>query len=192
MGLSRLFATWDEKAASGKILPSADPELSQELHRLLIGQDERLLLDLRFWQWMTTVPLRSYTAARWVRDLVEKPERLAEPAVQAHYLGSASMAGFSRNAASRLYWAAAELWTEEDDYRWVNVVLGTPDFFTSLFERQLELFRPLAVEIAKVLEFASETERRKTIMNLNHVLTTVVVESLNGEQLNELVESCRP
>ena len=29
-------------------------------------------------------------------------------------------------------------------------------------------------------------------MNLNHVMTTVVVEALRPAQLTELVESCRP
>ena len=191
-GLAQVAKRWKEIASEGPIPARHDAELARELHGALRDTDKRVLLDQRFWQWLTTGPFADYTQARWVPGLAEQPHLLDELAVQKRYLGGGSLNGMSRNALSRLFWGAETLWTPGDQYRWSDVVVGNQDFYTALFERRLGLYPALAVVVAENLENAAESERRETLMNLNHVMTTVVVEALRPAQLTELVESCRP
>ncbi|MDW3217091.1 MAG: DUF6339 family protein [Acidimicrobiales bacterium] len=187
-----IVASWRERSAAGPVPPSSDTQLARELHGVLNEIDERVLVDERLWQWMTTVPFAEYTSARWIPGLSDDPELLQKPAAQKRFLGGGSLNGMSRNAVGRLFWAAQTLWTPEDGYRWSDVVLGNQDFYSAVFERNLGLYAPLAVVAARLLEHADEGERRETLKNLNHVMTTVVVESLVEDDLAQLVESCRP
>jgi len=191
-GLEGLVADLDQQSAAGRIASDTDAAVAQRLHGALLALEDRALTDQRLWQWLTTVPFRRYTGARWVPDLATNPELLQQPAVQKRYLGGSSLNGTSRNALARLFWCARSLWSPAEGYRLSDIVLGNQDFYQALFERKLGLHAPLVAAAADRLRDSGEKERRDTLKNLNHVLTTVAVEYLDGDELVHLVESCRP
>jgi hypothetical protein len=190
--LQPVVETVNKMAAAGRVAASEDAGIARQLHSALKGLDQRTLTDQCLWQWMTTVPFRDYTESRWVPGLRTQPDLLHKPSVQKRYLGGHSLNGMSRNAVARLFWCAKVLWTPDDGYRYSDIVLGNQDFYQGLFERTLGLHGPLVAAAAAVLEHSDEDERRETLKNLNHIMTTVTVEVLNPDELGRLVESCRP
>jgi hypothetical protein len=188
-GLDRL----KKKLATGEYSSSDDADVAQQIHGVFRDLDDRTMTDTQMWQWLTTTQFKHYVLDRW------KPKNknldLTKPSAQAHFLAGGSMAGVSRNALARLYWAANTLWTDDDGYKYSDVVLGVPDLYSGIFEREFGLHPPLAREFAK--QYAkgkkiSEAEHREWLKNVNHVLTTVVVEGFKEGQLAKFVKSCRP
>ena len=188
-GLDRL----KKKLATGNYSSSDDANVAQQIHGVFRNLDDRTMTDTQMWQWLTTTQFKHYVLDRW------KPKNknldLTKHAAQQHFLAGGSMAGISRNALARLYWAANTLWTEEDGYKYSDVVLNVPDLYSGMFERELGHHPPLAREFAK--QYAkggkvSEDVHREWLKNVNHVLTTVAVEGFNEGQLAKFVKSCRP
>lgn len=188
-GLDRL----KKKLATGNYSSSDDANVAQQIHGVFRNLDDRTMTDTQMWQWLTTTQFKHYVRDRW------KPKNknldLTNHAAQQRFLAGGSMAGISRNALARLYWAANTLWTEEDGYKYSDVVLNVQDLYSGIFERELGLHPPLAREFAK--QYAkggkiSEDVHREWLKNVNHVLTTVAVEGFNEGQLAKFVKSCRP
>ena len=182
------LAELKEKLGSGEYSSSNDAEVGREIHMIFRDLDDRITTDAQMWQWLTTKQFKHYVRSRWNVD----DEDMMKTSAQIRFLGGGSLAGISRNALARLYWAANTLWTEDNGYEYSDQVLGDQDLYAAIFERNLGLYPPLARELAKQCGTEPEAVHREWIKNVNHVLTTITMEALNEKQLAEFVKSCRP
>ena len=169
----------------GREVREWDTELATALHRDLMELSNRDALDMRFWHWMCTIPFRAYVQARWA----SRGEEVS--AVDAsRYLGTPSLRGVSRNALARLLLAVRALWSTEDGYRWVEMAFENQDRFQGIFERRLGLHRPAAKACLVKLKGVPESVHREALRRLDHILTTVVVEALDQDEVEQLLDDC--
>jgi len=173
---------------NGQIRPRDDAPLAVALHKALRDIPARVLLDMQFWHWLCLGPLRPYVLARWCDGLEPKSASTLGPAPLRHFIGSSSMVGFARNAATRLYWIADVSFSERSDYSAVPTLFGNTDLMSGIFERKLGLDRRAALHFSERLAPEKEKIRREVLRDLNLVLTTTALEFLSVDDLKELVE----
>jgi hypothetical protein len=168
---------------------SWDRELVQPLYKALKGLPRRTLVDIRFWHWLCIVPLQDFVWYRWYGQIPEDP-RMALNQSQAligRFTGTSSLNGFSRNALARLYWCAATLYTEEEEFHWVELVLSNQDLYQAIFERKFSLYPPAVRACLIELKDRTEAERREAIKRFNYHLTTIVLETLTEEEIRKVL-----
>ena len=165
-----------------------DARLVEPLHRALRNLSRRLATDMGFWHWLCTVQFQDVVWRRW-SPLEQPGGRLDEipPSVAERFLGRPSLRGFSRNALSRLWWAAECLVDQNGNYEWARRVFERQDLFQAIFERRFGLYPPAARACVKKYWQAHETRWRQGIKWLNHYLTTLVAESLTEDEIFALL-----
>jgi hypothetical protein len=105
-----------------------------------------------------------------------------------HFVGGASLVGFSRNAAARLFFGADASWNHAGDYSELDAVFANTDLYTGIFERKFALSSAAAVLLSHRLMSEPEDLRRAVLRRLNFVLTTTSLEALSDDQLLSLME----
>lgn len=163
-----------------------DQRMASALHRALRPLTRRDAADMRLWHWLCVGPLQDFV---WVRWHGSKPGDIGAALTTGmidRFLGSQSLRGVSRNALARLWWCVDALQGTDGD-RLAQVVLGNQDFFVNLFERRFSICRPVARGFVRALEHSEESERREASKLLNHLLTTIVAETLTEEQVVRLL-----
>lgn len=184
-GLMRGLIQRDEK------VPTWDAQLVEPFHRALVGLPRNLALDMRFWHWMTTTPLSELVWLRWY-GRVPPPDEMSTvltPSLSERFLGGDSLHGVSRNALARLWWCGASLVTDDDEYALAQQVLQRQDLFQAIFERRLGLYPPAARACVRELFHASEDRWRRAIARLNHVITTISLETLTEDDITSLLRA---
>lgn len=166
---------------------STDAVLAPVLHTALRSAPRRLLLDMRFWHWMTCEQFPDYVLRRWASDVDVDVDVSLTAGQQERFLGNASLVGISRNALARLYWCADTLYSETDGYELVGRMLSNQDLFTGVFERQFGLVKPVARACARGLLDRREDERRAALRRLNLEASTVCLEALTEADVMELL-----
>ncbi len=184
--------------AGDKLKTNSDAHLARLLHKSLRHIDRRTLTDPNLWQWMSLNRFPEYVAWRWfdglsLRDLdardAEGVHVIKDSAVE-HFLGGASLRGVSRNALARLFWGAEAAWVQgigEDRYLDVDTVFKFADLFSGVFERLVCLRADAAIKVMRDIKGRSENSRRSIMLNLNLVLSTTCLESLDMNTYSELV-----
>lgn len=173
--------------AMGKRSSGWDAELAPVLHGALRRCSRRTLLDMRFWHWMAVAEMRDFVLRRWCSAREVTTETVLKSNEAGHFLGRPTLNGVSRNGVARLYWSAEALYTPEEGYGLVPVVLGSQDFFKGIFERRFCLHRPAARACAKALAGRTEDERRDDLRLLNLYASTIVLEALDEDGVRKLV-----
>jgi hypothetical protein len=168
---------------------SWDRELVQPLYKALRGLPRRTLVDMRFWHWLCIVPLRDFVWYRWYGQIPDDPRTALSQnqALIGRFTGTASLNGFSRNALTRLYWSAATLYTEEEGFHWIELVLSNQDLYQAIFERKFSLYPPAVRACLIELKDRSEAERREAIKRFNYHLTTIVLETLTEDDIRKVL-----
>jgi len=166
-----------------------DRELVKPLYEALNRLPRRTLVDMRFWHWLCTSPLRDFVWYRWHGQLPDDPRSVLNQsqALVGRFTGTPSLNGFSRNALTRLYWCAATLYTEEEGFYWVELALRNQDLYQAIFERKFSLYPPAVRACLRELKDKSETERREATKRLNHHLTTIVLETLTEDDIRNVL-----
>ena len=181
-----------------KLKTNSDAHLARLLHESLRHIDRRTLTDPLVWQWMTLDLFPEYVAWRWfdglsLGDLNEREaegEYVIKDSAVVHFLGGASLEGVSRNALARLFWGAEAAWvqgTGNDRYMDVDTVFKFADLFSGVVERLVCLRADAAIKVMRDIKGRSEESRRSIMVNLNLVLSTTCLESLDMNTYSELV-----
>lgn len=165
----------------------SEAQLARPIFLAMSGLPNRLLNDVGMWAWLAVGPFSGFAVYRWLNGNLPEPEDLTSATYKRFVPAAASLNGFSRHAIARIFWAARTLYTPEEEFDLVDVVLGNQDFYQAIFERLLVLYPPVARACARVLRDAGEDERRLTLVRLNLVLSTIVVESLEEAEIEALV-----
>ena len=182
------------KRCEGEPLPtnqrsSWDRELVEPLYEALKDLPRRTLVDMRFWHWLCIVPLQDFVWYRWHGQIPDAPGSVLNQnqALTGRFTGTSSLNGFSRNALTRLYWCAATLYTEEEGFHWVELILANQDLYQAIFERKFSLYPPAVKACLIELKDRSEAERREAIKRFNYHLTTIVLETLSEEDIRKML-----
>jgi len=173
----------DNAEASSAERARLDRELAVPVHRALAGLSRRTATDMQFWHWLCICLFREIVWYRWYGRIPTNFSGIISPSLAERFLGAPTLHGVSRNAFARLWWCAEALYTEEDGYDLVHIVLSSQDFFQAIFERELGLYVPAARACVRVLRDSSEDERRQATKELNHYFTTIVAEALSEEDI---------
>ena len=164
-----------------------DRALVEPLHKALSHLTPRQASDMGFWQWLCIVGLPDVVSWRWYGAATAPGEALERPALAERFLGAGTLRGVSRNALSRLWWCARSLHSRDDGYRLAHEVLAKQDLFQAIFERDFGLYPPAARACVRHFADASEGEWRRGTLRLNHLLTTVALETLSEDDVLELL-----
>jgi hypothetical protein len=165
-----------------------DARLVEPLHRALLHLSRRTTTDMGLWHWLCTAQFRDLVWRRWSpeNESASLPDQI-QPSVAQRFLGSSSLRGFSRNALSRLWWAAECLVDQNGNYLWAQRVFEKQDLFQAIFERRFGLYPPAARACVQKYWQAVERRWREGTQWLNHYLTTLVVESLTEDEILALL-----
>ena len=169
-----------------------DAPFARALHKAMKPVPRRFATDMRLWHWLCCLHLQDFVWLRWHGSKPENSNLEAtlenSRAMVGHFGGAGSLHGVSRNAAARLYWCAESLWSPEEKYRWVDAVLSRQQSFTHIFERRLGLYQPAAIALLRSFEGKSEKDLQGAAKRLNHYATTVVLETLDEEDIASLAD----
>jgi hypothetical protein len=127
--LKRLRRRVTEELAKKPSNPAQlDVNLVEDVHKKFQHLPRQLLLDMRFWQWLTIEVFTDFVWARWFGG---KPEDVADavskPSAARRFLGSGSLSGTSHNTMCRIYCAAERLYSKADGYKWAKSVFQQQD-----------------------------------------------------------------
>jgi hypothetical protein len=167
-----------------------DGELAPVLHKALKDVPRTILLDMRFWHWLSIAELRDWSMARWAVGTPVEEGGLTSGQVE-HFLGRPTMRGFARNATSRLFWGADALYIDDaadDGYGHVKTVFARQDLVTGLFEREFSLYRPVPPVVAVALSSLNQNDRRDRLKRLNFLASTIAIEALDEAGVKALLE----
>ncbi len=144
---------------------------------------------MRLWHWLTTQVCSDYVIARWEPKCRDDPSLAAKKSVHDRFCGTGSCGGVARNALSRLYWIADST-VVDGDYSLTAKIFSQSDLLVGIFERQLGLETRLARSCIRQLSDLGEPVHRPVLRILNYTLSTVVVEALSDQEVDELVDEC--
>lgn len=188
--ISRLVAT--DQGGEERRRSHWDAELAEPLHTAMRGLQRRQATDMRLWHWLCTNPaqLRTFVWHRWRGAVPVETSDAMRPSLAAHFLGRASLNGFSRNALARIYLCAETLHSEEDGYELVRRALGNTDLYSGIFERKLGLAPAAARAAVRALDHPG-IDHRPSLLRLNHVATTLALECMSGEEVSTFLSGPR-
>lgn len=187
--LSEVKSLLDELVASNEPESTWDRIVAPVLHQKLRNLPRRLAADMRLWQWLCIAAFPEFVWHRWCGGIPSDMTAALRPSVVERFLGAPTLRGISRNTFARLWWCAECLYDERDGYKWVEAALANQDFFQGIFERELGLYPPAARACIRVLLDETEEQRRQALKRLNHLLTTIVLEVLDEQQIMNLLRS---
>jgi hypothetical protein len=153
----------------------SDGFLAPRVHAAL-PISRRQAADLRLWHWLTVLHCRTYVDYRWGQG--------TNPPNEERLLG-----GLNRNAFSRLWWIT-ELTSDpkvSEPYRLTAVAFSLQEFTVALFDRSFMQYRPAMVACLETLQGQNGDVAQATGLQLNSVLSTLVLEALSEVQIRELV-----
>lgn len=175
-------SAWDAEMA-GPIHSALEPVLTR-----------RLATDPRLWHWLcTATQFREYVWLRW-HGLVPAnyDAALTDGDLPRRFLGSATMVGMSRNAVARPYWTVETLSDGvryDEGLRLAREVLTLTDLHLNLFERLVGLHPPAARAAIRELAGRKEEDRRASLVRLNHIATTTMLERLGEAEVRRVLAS---
>lgn len=149
-----------------------DAELAVQLHKAL-PLSHRVAMDRTIWYYLSCCVAPTYVRHRWREKGRVKRERFLSP--------------LRRNCFWRLWWSA-ELLRKGGDYSAVASCFKYQDLYEALLGRAFSRFPPAARIFANVLSKEQRSTVRKTTININYVLSTVVLEMLDDAMLTQLCQ----
>lgn len=161
----------------GRAGSSMDQELAPKLHRAL-PLSRRVAADTGVWHYLTAAVFPWFVRHRWRRS--------GGDVTKERMLGSTK-----RNALARLWWGAELTVQDGNDYDLTRILLA-PGGGQDLFEQLLgHRFSHYPAASRSFVENARELGRgavRQTAEGLSQMATTLVLESMDPEEVDELVE----
>jgi len=151
-----------------------DRALIVPLHKLL-PIPRREASNPRFWHWMSLVRYPHLVVHRWRKDGTCPVYRFTGSRV--------------RHALARLWWGA-ELTRDGGDYSLTEEVMGLPgfqDLYEAIFGRGFAGYRPAVEAFIETVGRQPEGVIRETAKELGYVLSTVVLETLDTDDLRSLL-----
>jgi hypothetical protein len=129
---------------------------------------------------------------RWLGNIPDSPAvALESGSLWQRFLGNQSgkstLSGMSRQALARLWWCAEILGTE-DGYRLARTAVRRQDLYQAVFEREFGLYPPAARACIKFFDGRSENEAREGTRRLNQLLSTLVLETLDEDDIMQMLE----
>ena len=181
-------AFWAGKTdASKRVAASSDAEAAELLHTALRHCPRRLLLNPRFWEWLSLVALDNYVVARWVVDHTN----LTRANIGRFTCGT-GVSRVATNALSRLYWTAEVSWQVRRDYSGVPNLLSKADLHKTLFTNELCLQPRLCLaHVDEMIQNYDEKEAREMVKLLGVFQASTSYVSLSDPQLAQLVKTLR-
>jgi len=172
---------------SMRLPASSDAEAARILHEALRACKRRLLLDPRFWEWLSMVELTNYVVARWVVDNAN----LTRANVGRFTCGT-GVSRVATNALSRLYWTAEVSWTVRGDYSGLTNLLSKADLHKTLFTNELCLQPRLCLaHVDEMIQNYNEKEARDMVKLLGVFQASTSYASLSNDQLAQIVSTLR-
>lgn len=169
-------------------LDKSDYENSRAVFEALKKIDLTQASDRRLWVSMTHFYFFEYCLKRWGINKKTTAESIKR---RFHFIG-AGLESRTRNAISRLWWAARLTYDEslEDPYKYTKILWDKQDYFTGLLERRLGTYRNvLRVMLELVEEFPkiSEADRRRILAGLNAYGGVSSLSSMENESLKKVI-----
>jgi hypothetical protein len=156
--------------------PDMDGEMAVDLHRAL-PLTRRVAGDLGVWSYLTAVERPDFVRHRWKpNDGIISRERFLNP--------------IKRNSFARLWWSA-EMTIDSGDYGMTRELWSMEDaqeLFEQAFGRNFSSFRPALHAFLRVAGGEERKVVRDVARKQSQILTTVVLETLNQEDAEELLE----
>lgn len=171
----------------GSIDTSTDAGFAPHVHATFRHLPRQVLLDHRFWQWLTCIEFRDYTRARWAPDVDFEVDPVLKPSQQARFLGNAGLNGLGRNALSRLFWVAEVMGDSDENYFLTRALFKKQDLAVGVVERSFGLIPAVARACARHLADVPEKEHREALKRLNLRSSTVVLEGVSEERVRQLL-----
>jgi hypothetical protein len=156
---------------SGPNDPLYDTEMAKSVHQTL-RISRRTAMDPGVWYYLSCAVAPHYVRHRWAKGEKTPRERFLTP--------------LKRNTFWRLWWSA-ELLVDKGDYGALAYFFdGKQDLYEQLLGRDFSRF-PLAAKIfAEILSQEGRETIRNASKDINYILSTVVLETLNEERLRAL------
>jgi hypothetical protein len=167
--------------------PSSDVDLSPVVHSALRNAPRRVLLDARFWHWMTAVEFPSYVLRRWAPSVDLAAGEFLSPSQAGRFLGSSSLAGLGGNALARLFWTAEAMQDRDDNYSLTMRLFTRQDLVMGLIEREFGLLPAVIRACARELTDLSQDERRASLTRLTLRASTVQLEGASEADVSRLL-----
>lgn len=148
-----------------------------------------LLLDPKFWAWVSFVPMRDYILGRWCGGAGLFGKALpADISISYFFTKRSDLKGHTRSGARRLYIAAKACHLADGNLDNLSKFFVDTDLFTGIFERRISLNSEIAVELAIALVDKDRATRRYVLRSVQLMLGTIALEYLNRKQIKALIE----
>lgn len=161
----------------GRTGSAMDRDLAPSLHRAL-PLSRRIAADTAVWHYLTAAVFPWFVRHRWRRSRGDvTKERM---------LGSTK-----RNALARLWWGAELTAQDGDNYDLTRILLapgGGQDLFEQLLGHRFSHYPAASRSFVEKARDLSRGAIRQTAEGLSQMATTLVLESMDPGEVNELVE----
>jgi hypothetical protein len=166
-----------------------DVELCEILHKQLKHIPASLKVDMRFWQWMTVKRFPDFVWTRWNGSIPKDiAAALSRGGMAERFLGNRSLRAKNRNALSRLFLTSDILYDKMDGYKLAAAAFLNQDRNQAIFERDFGLLSSAAKALIRATKGMGSAEIKKTAIRLNHMGSTLVLESADERELINLLK----
>lgn len=167
-----------------------DQKLTIPLHKSL-KIDRARAADFRMWNWLSVVKYPELICHRWKKNKSENKEKQEiEIRNKDRFYGVDRV----RHTFARLWWAAELTVDQNGDYSLTEKLIRLPgfqDLYENMFGRAFCGYKPAIESFISVLGEEKEKTQRDVGKKLNHILTTITLESLTRAELDELMKKLR-
>lgn len=168
--------------------PTSDVDLSPVVHTALKHTPRRILLDARFWHWMTAVEFSPYVLRRWAPKFDLESSDALSASQAGRFLGKSTLGGLGGNALARLFWTAEAMRDETENYELTRRLFTRQDLVTGLIEREFGLLPAVIRSCTRELTDLDQAERRKCLTRLTLRAGTVQLEGANEDDVARLLK----
>ncbi|WP_157572945.1 DUF6339 family protein [Halogranum rubrum] len=162
-----------------------DAKMASEVRKHLDLTREQAAHD-GMWRYLAVVEFPEFVRHRW--PYPDKSSGRSFSAAQDKYLEGAR--DLYEQALVRLWWIA-ELTREGDDYSRTRAALEKQELANDVFDRGYARYPPAVRAIVDELKDAKSPVVSKATTKLNHAFSTIRLESLEEEEIKEMVRQIR-
>ena len=190
-----------------------DSEMSVIVHKTFKSISRKILIDIRFWQWLTICKYRKFSYLRWWAsknkdnfknflnkyEIISQDEKYLINIETGKYdnfvnrlLGGRSIKALNTlNCFSRLFWVSEHLYDNTEEYKLSKLAFEKQDIIVSLFERLFSLNNKIAKSFVKSIIEKHPNLEKKSIQleakKLNQYFSTINPDYLDEEELVKLI-----
>lgn len=155
--------------------PSMDSSLAPAIHKSF-RINRRLAADKGIWHYISVAEVPYFVRHRW-------EARKSGQIDKRRFLG-----GLGHNTVARLWWGAEMTVINDNNYKYTDILFKNQDLYEAIHGRAFWQYPPALFGFLNIVGKETGVIARAVAKNFNHMITTIVLESLKIDEIESTLK----